>query len=71
MFMTRQFSLCLGPAAIRVGDVLCILFGGQVPFILRSEGEHYRLVGECYVYELMDGKGLLERGLEDTCFDIY
>jgi hypothetical protein len=71
MFKTGQYPIGLGPAATRVGDVVCVLFGCQVPFILRPENDHYRLVGECYVYELMDGIGLLERGLEKTWFDIY
>jgi hypothetical protein len=43
----------------------------DIVVILRSEDDHYRLVGECYVYELMDGKGLLDRGLEEIWFDIY
>ena len=35
---------------LRIGDLICILFGGQPPFILRIEGEdRYILIGECYV----------------------
>ena len=37
-----------------------MLFGGSTPFLLRpatTEGE-YRLVGEAYVYGLMDGEAL-------------
>lgn len=41
------------------GDLICILFGGEVPFILRAvEGGRYRLIGECYVHGIMDGEAL-------------
>ncbi|KAK3936919.1 heterokaryon incompatibility protein-domain-containing protein [Diplogelasinospora grovesii] len=66
----------LGPAAMRPGDVVAILFGGIVPFVLRpvptenSKGEkiqEWRFVGECFVPGLMQGEaveaaGLLEPG---------
>jgi hypothetical protein len=37
----------LVPAAARIGDEIFILFGGSVPFILRREAYHYKLVGSC------------------------
>jgi len=46
------------------GDAVCIFLGANTPFILRKnlsrEGEQvtYQLVGESYVYGLMDGEGL-------------
>ena len=33
-------------AAIRTGDVICALFGGNVPYILRSGERHWVLVGQ-------------------------
>ncbi|KAM5347254.1 hypothetical protein ACJ41O_010259 [Fusarium nematophilum] len=46
----------LGPAAMQAGDVCGVLFGVDVPFMLRpvSEGE-YKVVGQCYMYGFMDG----------------
>jgi hypothetical protein len=38
------------------GDLVCILFGGEVPFILRPKGEHYERIGCCYVPGIMDGE---------------
>jgi hypothetical protein len=50
---TQAFSVCenghigLGPLATRSGDLVCVLNGGDVPFILRpTSGGKYYLVGE-------------------------
>jgi hypothetical protein len=63
----------LGPKVMKVGDVVCVLFGGKMPFCLRPWGRHYLLVGECYVHGLMDGEamGMLERKeLAEEVFDV-
>ncbi|KAK4185307.1 heterokaryon incompatibility protein-domain-containing protein [Podospora australis] len=58
----------LGPAAAREGDVVVVLFGGVVPFVLRgyedeSGNKFWRLVGECFVPELMQGEAVEMAGL--------
>lgn len=55
---TRSGYYVLGPAALEVGDVVCVLFGCKVPFCLRPIGERYLLVGECYVHGLMNGEAM-------------
>jgi hypothetical protein len=51
---THQFATV--PSATRPGDIICILNGGRVPYVLRPSGEYvYELVGECYVHGLMHG----------------
>ena len=47
------------PVNARVGDRICILFGGPVPFLLRplSETENiFELVGDCFVHGYMRGE---------------
>jgi hypothetical protein len=48
------------PRGTGVGDVVCVLFGSIVPFILRplSAPGQYRLIGECYLYDFMDGEAV-------------
>lgn len=62
--------LCLADADTRVGDWVCILFGGDVPYVLRpnrtDEGpdgtvQTWELIGECYVHGFMDGEALQGR----------
>ena len=60
---TAKGYYVLGPRVLEVGDVVCVLLGGKMPFCLRPWGTHYLLVGECYVHGLMNGEavGMLER----------
>jgi len=46
---------------MKEGDLVCILFGGSVPSILRSADEQYQLVGEYYVDGLMRGEGVKKK----------
>ncbi|CAN8105365.1 unnamed protein product [Discula destructiva] len=71
--MQGYYLLC--PANVEEGDVLCVLFGGKTPFLLRSSNhsENYSLVGECYAHGLMNGVAIamLEKGeLEETYLKI-
>ena len=45
-------------------DLICVLFGCDVPVVLRREADHFTFIGECYVRGLMYGEaiGALERG---------
>ncbi|RDL39481.1 Uncharacterized protein BP5553_03821 [Venustampulla echinocandica] len=67
MFFSKHKSfLGLGPKGMQEGDILCVLFGGATPFILRPDGEQFRFVGECYVYGLMSGEAI--RDWEDGLY---
>lgn len=57
-FITEKGYLGLGPGRTEVGDQVCVLFGGKMPFILRRVLNHFKLIGESYVYGIMDGEGL-------------
>ncbi|EKG21901.1 Heterokaryon incompatibility [Macrophomina phaseolina MS6] len=55
-FVTRRGFMGIGPPCMREGDVVSILSGGIVPFLLRPRGEYYKLVGEAYIYGIMNGE---------------
>ncbi|KAK4079051.1 hypothetical protein Trihar35433_156 [Trichoderma harzianum] len=61
---TESGYYVLGPAVMEKGDVICVLFGGKLPFCLRPVGKRYLLVGECYTHGLMEGEALdmMKRG---------
>lgn len=64
-FVTEKGYMGLSPADTREGDLIYVLAGGQVPFILRpimSKGG-YSLVGESYINGIMDGEAT-ELGIE-------
>jgi hypothetical protein len=75
-FRTSTGLVGIGPSIIKEGDVICILYGADVPFVIRREGTAgYSVVGECYVEPLMRGE-VLEKvsaprsGLEESWMEL-
>lgn len=65
-FVTRSSHMGIGPASMRRGDTIAVLFGSTMPFVLRPvDGTpgRYKLIGECYLQGIVDGE-LLERWKE-------
>ena len=46
----------LGPARAKLRDHICLLMGCDIPILLRSEGDHFVLVGEAYIHGFMQGE---------------
>jgi hypothetical protein len=70
---TKKGYYVLGPKVMKEGDVVCVLYGGKMPFVLRPWGHYFLLVGECYVHGLMNGEAMdmLERkDLAEEVFDL-
>lgn len=66
--VTNGSYLALVSAGTKVGDRICILRGARVPFILRRDGSHYVLIGDCYVHGMMLGevvKGVVESEMRE------
>lgn len=59
VFLSSAGYYGLGQETLRAGDTLCLLLGGDSPFIIRDAGlGYYELVGESYVHGLMHGEFL-------------
>ena len=59
VFVTKGGSLGQGPHLMEQGDLVCVINGLRVPFLLRRRvPEGYFLVGECYVDGVMFGEAL-------------
>jgi hypothetical protein len=74
LFLTNTGMLGLGPEAMRSGDVVVVLHGGSVPFVLRPVEDLWRLVGECYMYGVNEGsivRDWEEKGSVSEKFCIY
>jgi hypothetical protein len=66
--ITEKGLMGMVPKHSKIGDVICLIYGAQVPFVLRTSSEEkeasdtsetmYQLVGECYIHGMMDGEGL-------------
>jgi len=56
-FVTRMGMPGIGPKVMRAGDIVAVLRGSGVPFVLRPlEGEQYQLAGAAYVWGVMYGE---------------
>ncbi|OCK74394.1 HET-domain-containing protein [Lepidopterella palustris CBS 459.81] len=56
-FTTEKGYMGIGPSVAQTRDIICVLFGGEVPFVLRPVGNgRYKMVGQCYMHGIMDGE---------------
>jgi hypothetical protein len=59
------------PKAAEPDDLICILYGGNVPFVIRPrEDGHYRLIGECYIHSFIDREAMLMEELKTQEFSL-
>ena len=64
-FRTVNGWIGLAPDHVKEGDVVVLLSGGDVPFVLRRvDDERFVLVGECYVEGVMYGEAI-DRQVKD------
>ncbi|KAI1177351.1 heterokaryon incompatibility protein-domain-containing protein [Nemania sp. FL0916] len=61
-FITKKGYCGIGPVDMRTGDVCAVLFGVDVPLIIRrsDQDKQYTLVGECYIHGIMYGEAVLQ-----------
>ncbi len=70
-FTTYKGYMGLGDVP-QANDEIWILFGGNVPFILRrypdrsGHADSYSLVGDCYVHGIMDGEAMEALGEKES-----
>lgn len=71
LFYTSKGYLGLGPALLQAGDIVSVLAGGTIPFVLRRDSRsspskrRFQLVGEAYVHGIMYGEAVNEFAVND------
>lgn len=74
IFITAGRYIGMGPQHLGAGDAIAIFFGGRAPFVLRPSGESFRMLGECYIHNYMNGSAIemMEKGeLSSEWFHIF
>jgi hypothetical protein len=77
LFVTHGGYVGLASKEVKEGDLVTVLMGGDMPFLLRERGEGQQLcfVGEAYVhglmYEAIDRRGQVGEQLCTTVFTIH
>ena len=56
--LTHRKYMCLVPDEAELGDIIALLDGCRVPFLLRQSRGKFRLVGDCFVHGVMYGEAL-------------
>ena len=59
-FTTENGRFGFGQQGAMSGDLICLLCGGRVAYILRKEKDYHILVGCAYVHGVMDGEIAME-----------
>jgi hypothetical protein len=57
-FVTATGMIGLGPPTLQRGDTVSILFGCNLPIVLRERDEYCEWIGPAYVYGAMDGEAV-------------
>lgn len=68
LMVTSEGIVGMAPCRAREGDVLAIVFGCNIPLVLRNVGQSsYQVIGEGYAHGFMNGEvtGLVERGVKN------
>jgi hypothetical protein len=61
-FQTTEGYIGTSPADVQAGDIISVLVGGSVPFVLRPSAHQpgsHQIVGPCYLQGVMFGEALL------------
>jgi hypothetical protein len=53
---TRNGYIGLAPRYAEPGDWIGVFKGGNFPLVIRPDGPHWQLIGECYVHGIMNGE---------------
>jgi hypothetical protein len=71
-FISLRGYVGLVPSHAEAGDLLCILYGCIIPYVLRRRipGIGYELVGESYVHGIMDGEFVAKKHTTET-YELY
>lgn len=56
LFVTKDGYIGTAPMGAQKGDRICVLLGCNVPVIIRSKGDNFLIIGDTYIYGMMNGE---------------
>jgi hypothetical protein len=74
LFLTNEEHIGKGWKTVQEGDFICIIFGCDVPLVLRLVEDYYELIGDCYIEQFMRGDAMkdFENGrMEVSTFNLH
>lgn len=78
MAVTKDGYVAVVPPKTEVGDLVCVFYGLNTPFLVRPQVNTHsdggtrlvRLVGEAYVHGMMDGQAMMMTVAQPNVFDV-
>ncbi|RYP75436.1 hypothetical protein DL770_007399 [Monosporascus sp. CRB-9-2] len=64
LFLADNGYIGLAPANAETGYEICLLFGGNVPYVVCEQDQYHRFIGECYCYGIMQGEAMKNENRE-------
>lgn len=62
MFETTDGRIGMDPIETEESDIVAVLHGGRVSYIPRKDGENFRFVGTCFVFDIRRGEAVADVG---------
>jgi hypothetical protein len=59
-FVSDEGYMGTGPMDMMPNDIVSVLLGSDKPIVLRADGDHYTVVGPCYLSGIMHGQVVKE-----------
>ena len=70
-FLSAHGYAGLCPGRTQPGDIICIPLVAHVPYIIREVPDRkYKLIGEAYVYGIMDGEFVKQGSPQPEIFEL-
>ena len=69
--MTTLGYMGLCPMIAEEGDLICLLFGGATPYILRPKRNYFQFLGACYLHGRMDGSAIENQRIHHVPSELF
>jgi hypothetical protein len=69
--LTNKGHLAMVSEMTQSGDIIAILSGASVLFVLRPDGGQFLLIGPCYVHDIMDEEAVSTDRSEFRVFELH
>ncbi|KAK5721363.1 hypothetical protein LTR17_014652 [Elasticomyces elasticus] len=71
LLQTAAGRVGIGRGIMSPGDALVVLYGGQVPFVLRPSGVYNQYICDAYCHGIMNGEAISQQKAEGTAIQVF
>ncbi|KAK3650956.1 hypothetical protein LTR56_006007 [Elasticomyces elasticus] len=71
LFQTASGRIGIGRGIMNPADALVVLYGGQVPFVLRPSGVYHQYICDAYCHGIMNGEAISQHQAEGRASQVF